>query len=230
LSYFITGTDTGVGKTLVSCALLHALAAQGRRVAGFKPVAAGCDKDGHNEDAVRLRAASTMELGYEQVNPYCLYEAIAPHIAAKNEDVRIELPRILAAYRELAGQTEEVIVEGAGGFLVPMNDKQTGADLAQVLRLPIILVVGMRLGCLNHAMLTMRAIGDYGLACAGWVANVLDEGMPALQQNIAALCERIEAPLLGVMPFMAYPDAKAMAGHLRLEILGQSLRHLPVRG
>ena len=150
--YFITGTDTGVGKTLIACALLHGLAAQGKRVAGFKPVAAGCDEDGCNNDAVRLRSASSMSLTYGQVNPYCLRDAIAPHIAAKNEGVRIELPRILAAYRQLADLSEVVIAEGAGGFLVPLNDMQTSADLAKALDLPVIVVVGMRLGCINHAL------------------------------------------------------------------------------
>ncbi len=221
MSYFITGTDTGVGKTLVSCALLHGFAAQGRRLAGFKPVAAGCDADGHNDDAKELLAASTVLLTYEQVNPYCLREAIAPHIAARNEGVRIELPRILAAYNELVCQADEVIVEGAGGFLVPLNDTQSSADLAKELGMPIILVVGMRLGCLNHAMLTVLAIDEYGLECAGWVANVLDAGMPALQGNIDALRERIVAPLLGVVPNMKQPDARVVAGVLDLGLLGK---------
>ena len=134
MSYFITGTDTGVGKTLVSCALLHAFAAQGKHVAGFKPVAAGCDDDHHNEDAKRLRAASTVQATYGQINPYCFFRPIAPHLAARHAGVRIEFARILASYRELAGQADEVIVEGAGGFCVPLNDKQDSADLARELR------------------------------------------------------------------------------------------------
>ncbi|BCK88552.1 ATP-dependent dethiobiotin synthetase BioD 1 [Sideroxyarcus emersonii] len=219
MSYFITGTDTGAGKTLVSCALLHAFAAQGRRVAGFKPVAAGCDEDDHNEDAKLLRAAGSIQATYGQVNPYCFPHAIAPHLAARHVGVRIEFPRILASYRELAGQTDEVIAEGAGGFLVPLNDRQTSADLAKQLDLPVILVVGMRLGCLNHALLTVRAIADYQLECAGWVANVLDAGMPALQENIDALRERIAAPLLGIIPHQAMPDARAASAHLNLELL-----------
>ncbi|MEO8331747.1 MAG: dethiobiotin synthase [Gallionella sp.] len=219
MSYFITGTDTGVGKTLVSCALLHGFAAQGKRVAGFKPVAAGCDENEHNDDAKALRAASGMQLTYGQVNPYCFHLAIAPHIAARNEGVHIELPRILTAYRELAGQADEVIVEGAGGFLVPLNDKQNSADMAKELNLPVIVVVGMRLGCLNHALLTVRAIADYQLECAGWVANVLDADMDALQENIEALRERIAAPLLGVVPYMAEPDARVAAGWLDLGLL-----------
>jgi dethiobiotin synthetase len=211
MSYFITGTDTGVGKTLVSCALLRAFADQGKRVAGFKPVAAGCDDDEHNDDAKRLRAASTVQAAYGQINPYCFHRPIAPHLAAKHAGVRIEFARIMASYRELTGQADEVIVEGAGGFCVPLNDKQ--------LELPVILVVGMRLGCLNHALLTMRAIADYQLECAGWVANVLDAEMPALQENIEALRERIAAPLLGIIPFQSQPHAHASAAHLNLKLL-----------
>ena len=211
MSYFITGTDTGVGKTLIGCALLQRFAGQGKRVAGFKPVAAGVDADGMNDDAKALLAAGNIPLSYEQVNPYCLHEAIAPHIAASQENIRIELPRIIAAYRELAAQADVVIVEGAGGFLVPLNDAQNTADLAKELGIPIILVVGMRLGCLNHALLTMKAVDEYGVQCAGWIANVLDSAMPALQSNIDALQERISAPLVGVVPYMAVPDARFAA-------------------
>lgn len=221
MSYFVTGTDTGVGKTLVCCALLHAFAARGKRVAGFKPVAAGCGGDEHNEDAVALRAASSMQLTYGQVNPYCFPRAIAPHLAARHSGVRIELSRILASYRELAGQADEVIAEGAGGFLVPLNDKQTGADLAQQLGLPVILVVGMRLGCLNHALLTAAAVTASGLKLAGWVANSPDEEMPALQENIGALRERLPVPLLGVIGHQASPDARAAAAQLHLELLDE---------
>ena len=219
MSYFITGTDTGVGKTLISCALLHGFTEQGKRVAGFKPVAAGCDEDGYNDDAKMLRMGSSLSLTYEQVNPYCLCDAIAPHIAARNEGVSINFPRILAVYRELAGQVDEVIVEGAGGFSVPLNDQQSSADLAQELALPVIMVVGMRLGCLNHALLTVRAIDDYGLECAGWVANVSKVDMHALHENVEALRERIAAPLLGVVPYMAKPASEAAAQHLDLDLL-----------
>ncbi len=219
MSYFVTGTDTGVGKTLVSRALLHAFAAQGKRVAGFKPVAAGCDDDDHNEDAKQLRADSNVMASYGQINPYCFVPAIAPHIAARHSGVRIELNRILTSYRELLSQADEVIVEGVGGFLVPLNEKQDTADLAQELALPVILVVGMRLGCLNHALLTLRVIADYQLECAGWVANVLDANMPALQENIDALHERIAAPLLGVIPYQAQPDAQMVASQLDLTLL-----------
>jgi dethiobiotin synthetase len=225
MSYFVTGTDTGVGKTLVSCALLHAFGAQGKRVVGFKPVAAGCDEHDHNEDALQLRAASNVMATYGQINPYVFAHPIAPHIAARNSGVRIDLARILTSFHELKGQAEEVIVEGVGGFLVPLNEKEDTAGLAQQLALPVILVVGMRLGCINHALLTMKVIEDYELECVGWVANVLDGEMPALQQNIDALSERIVAPLLGIIPHQAQPDARAAAACLRLELLIQQEQH-----
>lgn len=219
MSYFVTGTDTGVGKTLVSCALLHAFAAQGKRVVGFKPVAAGCDDDYHNDDANQLRAASTVRATYGQINPYCFPHPIAPHLSARHAGSRIDFSRIFASYDELAGQSDEVIVEGVGGFCVPLNEKQDSVDLAKQLDIPVILVVGMRLGCLNHALLTLRAIADAQIECAGWIANVLDADMPALQENIDALRERIQAPLLGVIPFQSRPDARAAAAHLDVSSL-----------
>lgn len=226
MSYFITGTDTGVGKTLISCALLKAFAAQGKQVVGFKPVAAGCDDHDHNEDALQLRAASNVMATYGQINPYCFVHPIAPHIAARHSGVRIELSRIVKTYRELRSQADIIIIEGAGGFLVPLNEKKTTADLVQDLAVPVILVVGMRLGCLNHALLTMRVIEDHQLVCAGWVANVLDAEMPALQENIAALQERIAAPLLGVVPYQAQQDIQAAAACLNLELLVQPEQEL----
>lgn len=219
MSYFVTGTDTGVGKTLVSCALLYALAQQGKRVVGFKPVAAGCDDDDHNDDAKHLRVASNVQAAYGQINPYCFPHAIAPHLAARHAGARIDFARIMASYRELAAQADEVIVEGVGGFCVPLNEKQDSADLAKQLDLPVILVVGMRLGCLNHALLSMRVIADYQLECAGWVANVMASEMPALQENIDALRDRITAPLLGVIPYQTQADAQAAATYLDLSLL-----------
>ena len=219
MSYFVTGTDTGVGKTLISCALLHAYAAQGKRVAGMKPVAAGCDEDDLNDDVKQLRAASNILASLGQINPYSFLHPVAPHIAARNAGVRIDLGRILTSYRELASQSDVVIVEGVGGFRVPLNDAQDSADLAVLLGLPVILVVGMRLGCLNHALLTIRAINECGLICAGWVANVLDDEMPALTENIEALQQRITTPLLGLMPHQSHPDARAAASHLNIGLL-----------
>ena len=220
MSYFVTGTDTGVGKTLVSCALLAAFATQGKRVAGFKPVAAGVDADGMNDDAKALLAASNIPLNYERVNSYCLREAIAPHIAAARENVHIELPHILSAYRELSEKADVVIVEGAGGFRVPLNWMLDNADLARELGLPVIVVVGMRLGCLNHALLTMEAIQSRGLKLAGWVANEITDAMPVQQENIEALKERIPAPLLGVVPYMEKADAGTAVKYLQLERFG----------
>ncbi len=219
MSYFITGTDTGVGKTLVSCALLYAFAAQGKRVVGFKPVAAGCDDDEHNEDAIQLRDASTVRATYGQINPYCFPHPIAPHLSARHAGSRIDFSRIFASYDELAGQSDEVIVEGVGGFCVPLNEKQDSVDLTKQMDIPVILVVGMRLGCLNHALLTLRAIADAQIECAGWVANVLDANMPALQENIDTLRERISFPLLGIIPFQSKPDARVAVTHLDLSLL-----------
>jgi dethiobiotin synthetase len=219
MSYFVTGTDTGVGKTLVSCALLHAFAAQGLRVVGMKPVSAGCDDDDHNEDVKQLRAASNILAGYGQINPYNFFHPIAPHIAARNAGVRIEFARILTSFRELTSQADEVIVEGIGGFKVPLNEKQDSAELAQQFQLSVILVIGIRLGCLNHALLTADAITACGLKLAGWVANVLDADMPALRDNIVALEQRLDAPLLGVVEYQAIPDARVAAAQLNIELL-----------
>lgn len=219
MSYFIAGTDTGVGKTLISCALLYAFAAQGQRVVGMKPVAVGCDDDGHNQDVKQLRAASNVLVSYGQINPYSFINSIAPHIAAQHAGVRVDFARILTSYHELASQADVVIIEGAGGFKVPLNNNQDTADLAMQLGLPVILVVGMRLGCLNHALLTVSAIEACGLKCAGWVANVLDPDMLALQDNIIALQQRMAAPLLGVIPWQPQPDARRVALQLKLELL-----------
>jgi dethiobiotin synthetase len=219
MSYFVTGTDTGVGKTLISCALLHAFAAQGHRVVGMKPVATGCDDEDHNEDAKQLRAACNILASYGQINPYNLYHPIAPHIAARNAGVYIDFTRIITSFRELTSQADVVIVEGIGGFKVPLNEKQDSAELAQQLKLPMIMVVGMRLGCMNHALLTADAIAACKLRLAGWVANVLDAGMPALRDNIEALEQRLDAPLLGIVKYQASPDARASAAQLNVGLL-----------
>jgi dethiobiotin synthetase len=223
MSYFVTGTDTGVGKTLISCALLHGFAAQGKRVVGMKPVAAGCNDDDMHEDVRRLRAASNVLASKGQINPYCFSQAVAPHLAAQFAGVSINLKRIAASYSELSGQADVVIVEGAGGFLVPLNVRQDSADMVAELELPIILVVGMRLGCLNHALLTVEAIAARGLALAGWVANGVDGQMAMPDENIAALRQRITAPLLGVVPYQTQPDARAVAGLLDLKMLEQAV-------
>ena len=221
MSYFVTGTDTGVGKTLISCALLHGFSAQGKRVVGMKPVAAGCDDDGQNEDVLQLRAAGNVAVGYGQINPYCFVPAIAPHLAAQRAGVIMQFSRIAASYHELAAQADVVIVEGAGGLLVPLNAQQDSADLVEELGLPVILVVGMRLGCLNHALLTAEAIEQRGLMLAGCVANIVDPGMAMIEQNIAALQQRIAATLLGTVHYLPEADARVAARQLHLELLGQ---------
>jgi dethiobiotin synthetase len=221
MNYFITGTDTGVGKTLASCALLHGFAAQGKSVVGMKPVAAGCADDSQHEDVRQLRAASNVLASGGQINPYCFVQAVAPHLAARFVGIRINFARIVESFSELNAQADVVIVEGVGGFRVPLNDEQDSADFAVQLGLPVILVVGMRLGCLNHALLTAEAIAARGLTLAGWVANVPEAGMAMLNENIAALQQRIHAPLLGIVPYLEQPDAREAASFLNLALLEQ---------
>jgi dethiobiotin synthetase len=213
--FFITGTDTGVGKTLASSALLHAFTGLGYRVVGMKPVAAGADKIGGvwcNEDVLQLVAASNVQADPAWVNPYLLRVPIAPHIAADHQGVVIELPRIRDAYEHLSALADVVIVEGAGGFRVPLSATRDSADLAKYLGLPIILVVGMRLGCLNHALLTVEAMAARGLQLAGWVANRIDPEMAAYAENLATLKSRLPGPLLAEFPYSQQPDARAISG------------------
>lgn len=217
LSVFITGTDTGVGKTLVSTGLLHALAKHHARVVGMKPVAAGTELINGveaNEDVVALRAASTCAVPPELDNPVLLPDPISPHLAAERAGVRIDIAHIVTCHRALAALTDAVVVEGAGGFLVPLSATETGADLAQALGLPVLLVVGLRLGCLNHALLTVEAIRACGLTLAGWVANHVDPNMLAQEDNIAFLQQALQAPLLAAIPFQATPAPRELAFHL----------------
>lgn len=216
--FFVTGTDTGVGKTLLTCALLHAFAEKGRRVVGMKPVAAGATRGGGliNDDVVMLRAASNVDAELMQINPYCFEPPIAPHLAAELAGVDIDLSTINCAFNQLASTADLVLVEGIGGFCVPLNPAEDGADLARRLGLPVILVVGMRLGCLNHALLTAQAVRAQGLAMAGWIANRVDPTMPAAESNVAALVKRLPAPLLGDIEFMPQPDPRRIASRLIL--------------
>jgi dethiobiotin synthetase len=213
---FVTGTDTGVGKTLVACALIHALAARGLKVAAMKPVAAGASgeaSDLANDDSrLLLRACGRGDI--RDVTPILLREAIAPHIAAAHEGRAIALEPIRAAYQRIAATADWVVVEGVGGFLVPLGPRLDTVDLARALALPVVMVVGLRLGCLNHALLTARAIEASGLAFAGWIANAIDSRMPAADENVAALVERLRAPLLGRLPRAVDADAKRLAGLL----------------
>ena len=217
LSLFVTGTDTGVGKSLVSAALLHALAAFYPRVVGMKPVAAGTawfEGVLANDDVLALRAASTLAVPAELDNPVLLHDAVSPHIAAQRAGVAIDIAHLVRCQRALAQLADVVVVEGAGGFMVPLSPTQTGADLAQALALPVILVVGMRLGCLNHALLSASAIEACGLTLAGWVANQLEPQMLAQRENIVFLQSQLAAPLLATIAFLASPDPR----HITVDI------------
>jgi dethiobiotin synthetase len=211
--YFITGTDTNVGKTLIASALVHQFAQGGLKSIGMKPVAAGCELVNGaliSEDVTRLIAAGNVTAPLAQINPYAFAPAIAPHIAAKQAGPEIELRVIRAAYQALAERADVVVVEGAGGFCVPLSDVLDTADLAQALGLPVILVVGMRLGCLNHALLTVEAIQGRGLTLAGWVANQIDPRMAAFKENLDTLKQRISAPCLATVLWNGAPDLSAI--------------------
>lgn len=202
--WFITGTDTGVGKTRIARLLLEALAREGKRAVGMKPVASGCgatDSGLRSEDAEVLLAAGGVAADYADVNPYAFAPAIAPHLAAPASGVEIRLEKILDSFRRLQQKAPWVVVEGIGGWMVPLGERLTMADVAHAMRLPAILVVGMRLGCLNHALLTASAIQRDGIPLAGWVANQIDPAMTRVDANIAALEERIKAPLLARFPY-----------------------------
>jgi dethiobiotin synthetase len=218
---FVTGTDTGVGKTLVACALVHALRARGLRVAPMKPVAAGAVAHNGawaNEDTIALaRAAGPGAPALDAITPVLLREALAPHIAAAHESRSLSLSMLLEAHRRLADATDFTVVEGVGGFRVPLGPKLDTVDLATALGLPVVLVVGLRLGCLNHALLTAEAIATAGLPFAGWIANAIDPAMLAADENVAALVERLPAPLLGRIPYA--PDGDAIALSARLDVL-----------
>lgn len=218
-AYFVTGTDTGVGKTRASCALLHKLRETHPLCVGMKPVAAGADETPQgwvNEDVAQLRAASTLDAPRELVNPYLLPWPVSPHIAAQVAGQTIEIDVIVNAFDVLCEQADAVVVEGAGGFLVPLNPTQTSADLAQALDLPVILVVGLRLGCLNHALLTAEAIAARGLRLAGWIANRLDPDMLAAEDNLLTLRARLDAPLLADWAFDPQAQPAELARSLSL--------------
>ena len=222
--FFITGTDTGIGKTHVSCALLHAFAEHGQTVVGMKPIAAGRE-NGKWMDVELLLAASNVVVSRQQINPYAFDQPLAPHIAAQQTGAEIDLSTIHKAYLELSTHADIVIVEGVGGFLVPINQRQNGADLVQTLNLPVILVVGMRLGCLNHALLTVKAIQATGLALAGWVANCIDPQMMVIAENIITLEQQLDCPLLGILPFDKETDIQKSAELLDIRLLINNHSH-----
>jgi len=195
---FVTGTDTGVGKTVAACAILRAHAAQGLRAVGMKPVASGIAVgSGRNEDVAALEAAGNVQVPLALRNPYAFAPAIAPHLAAAQVGVKIELGRIDLAYRELALVADRIVVEGAGGPFSPLDDVEHDMlDIASTIGLPVLLVVGVRLGCLNHALLSALAIRARGLTLAGWVANAIEPALPCFDENVATIERRLAAPRL----------------------------------
>lgn len=223
--YFVTGTDTGVGKTRVAAGLIAALRGQGHRVAGMKPVASGCVATPaglRNEDALALIEASGLDLPYEWVNPYAFAPPIAPHIAAREAATPIRFEVIRDALTKLSGRAHAVVVEGVGGWRVPLGPDGDVAQLAAVLGLPVVLVVGLRLGCLNHAALTVADLGRRGVALAGWVASAVDRDFARADDNLAALHDLVAAPCLGVLAHRPAASASEVAAGLRLAALSPS--------
>lgn len=218
-AWFVTGTDTGVGKTFATCVLIHAARAQGFAALGMKPVAAGAEQTGGerlNEDTLRLRAAGSFDPGPELITPYCLRTPASPHIAAEKESVRIEPQGIRQAFDALQQRCERLFVEGVGGLLAPLGERIDASSIARELGLPVILVTGLRLGCINHTLLTAEAIAARGLYLAGWIANALGPEMPHQRQNIDALRQRIDAPLLGTLPHTPGTAPAALAHFISL--------------
>lgn len=220
--FFITGTDTEIGKTTVSLALMRLLKQQGIQVAGMKPVAAGCQATSEglrNDDAQKLRLESSMDLPYELVNPFGYQPPIAPHIAAEQAHNPIVVETITSAYENIAAQAEVVIVEGIGGWAVPINEQHTMADVAKALNLPVILVAGIRLGCLNHTLLSQAAIQASGCQSAGWIANLLCESDPVLEQNINYLKRVLTMAYLGTLPYAGEEPDNSLTASLDISKL-----------
>ena len=221
-SVYVTGTDTGIGKTLASCALLHALRAHGLRVAGMKPVASGCERiDGEwkNADALALQSAGEPGIAYADINPFALEHPLAPELAARDAGIEVCLPSILAAHARLAERTDALIIEGVGGWAAPLSASLMQADLVRTLRVPVLLVVGLRLGCLNHALLSARSIAADGAHLAGWIASHVDPAMERVDDNLAMLRERLPVPCWGVLPHAEHPDPALLASRLRIPML-----------
>ena len=207
--WFVTGTDTGIGKSLASATLLHALRARGLRAVGMKPLASGCESTSggwRNEDALALQAASDPRPAYADVNPFALPNPLAPELAAADAGIRVTLAPIVAAFERLSAQADAVVVEGVGGWAAPLSADLDQAGLARALDLPVVLVVGLRLGCINHARLTARAIEDDGLHLAGWIANDIDPAMARADDNFELLRQRLPVACWGRLPFREKPD------------------------
>lgn len=222
-SLFVTGTDTEVGKTRISVGLIKVLQQQGLKVAAMKPVASGCEwleRQWQNEDALALSQQADIKLPYSQINPYAFEPAIAPHLAAEQVEKTINIDVIHAHFAAIKSQADAVVVEGAGGWLVPLNEKETLADLAKTLQLPVVLVVAIKLGCINHALLTVQAIANSGLMLAGWVANdfLQDDQSTAI---IRSLTQRIDSPCLGVVPKLK--DGEDASAYLNLTLSTDSV-------
>lgn len=222
-AYFITGTDTDVGKTTVAAGLLQAARAAGLSTAAGKPVASGCEATPEglrNADALALMAQCTLALSYEEINPVAFEPAIAPHIAAREAGVALTVQALLKPMQRILNQQADfTLIEGAGGWRVPLSGQDNLSDVAQGLGLPVILVVGVRLGCISHALLTAEAIAQDGLQLAGWVANIIDPKTSRLEENLATLAERLPAPCLGRVPKLKSPTAEAVAQYLQLDLL-----------
>lgn len=220
--FFLAGTDTDVGKTLVSCALLRSAEAKGEATLGLKPIAAGCEVDEntlHNGDALALMEASTIKRPYGAVNPIALVEPIAPHIAAEQAGISVSASVLASQCQQQLLDEYFAIVEGAGGWRVPLNSTETMADLAKALQLPVILVVGFKLGCLNHALLTVEAIARDGLRLSAWVANQIDPDMAVVEENLASLQSMIKAPCLGFIPYQSNITPEAAQRFLNSDVL-----------
>jgi len=214
---FVTGTDTGIGKTRVSAGLLKALAKSGMKSVGMKPIASGAEQTPaglRNEDALALQAAASLKRDYALVNPYCFAPPVAPHLAAREAGIEIQLDTLRAAYGELCQEADAVVVEGVGGWQVPLSETLELPDLAREFGLPVLLVVGMRLGCLNHALLTARAIRADGLELLGWVANAIDPDFQRPEANLATLQAELGAPLLGQLGYAPKARAESIAESL----------------
>lgn len=222
-SYFIAGTDTGVGKTTIAAGLLVAARRRGWRTTALKPVASGAETTAgglRNSDALALQAAQGGGLDYSLINPIVMEQAIAPHLALEESGRSLDIAGLLPLCAPALALAHDFgVVEGAGGWRVPLNGEETLADLARALGLPVILVVGLRLGCINHALLSAEAIRADGLRLAGWVANQVDPAMERLEANIATLDARLHAPRLGFVPWLAGQDAEQVADRLELDAL-----------
>lgn len=227
-AFFITGTDTEVGKTTIAAALLHAARRAGLSTAAAKPVASGCERttDGlRNNDALALLGECSLSMRYEQVNPFAFEPAIAPHLAAREAGIELSVAKLLQPVRDMLEMGADFcVVEGAGGWRVPLAGRETLSDLSIQLGLPVILVVGVRLGCINHALLSAEAIARDGLHLAGWVANIVDPATSRLQENLETLTERLAAPCLGQVPRLASASPTEVARYLDLT----SLKGLPL--